>query len=616
MNGNRPMKIRLPFSSASLAGFALFASLVACDSGTSRLDSNSPNLFTVKRGDLKITVIADGELRAAKQTTVRSQVEGSVQVIYLIPEGSTVEQGQLLVELDASNLIDRKATQEINLERAQAALVQAEQDLQIQAKEIFASEETALSKVTIAAMEVEKFLGKHNSEGAQPGRSDGKNADMVQKLRDLVDGSPLWSLVDKVTDELLSTFDLNRNMGQMAQDILEQIDAVRLAEADLKIKEDRFLQSQKLRSKGFITQNDLESDRFQFDSSDSKVTLEKGRLDQLITYNLKIAHIELSQEHQNTKLEYERVKASNIARRAREQADLKSRKAEFDLAQERFNNLVTQIANAIIEAPTPGLIVYATQGDGRRGREVVEEGGQVRERQEIIVLPDLRKMICDIKVQEADVNKVLRGQRVVLKVNAFPDKAFTGKVLRVSPLPDSGDRWTNNDKKVYKTSIALDGINKILRPGISAAAEIIISEVTDAIHVPIQAVRRSGAVRYVWLSTPRGPEAVRVKVGENNLTHVQILEPLQEGQLVYLAKPRGMEAPQYEQPVLESGTELESPTVKPGVEGQSGASQPDAGEATPINGDYRPKGPRKDGSRGRQNSANGGGLAEKGNHHE
>ncbi|MHC5065089.1 MAG: hypothetical protein ACYTG5_14075, partial [Planctomycetota bacterium] len=67
----------------------------------SLLGDESPDMFTVKRGNLRITVNEDGELRAAKETRVRSLVEGSAQVIFLIPEGSYVEKGDRLVELDA-----------------------------------------------------------------------------------------------------------------------------------------------------------------------------------------------------------------------------------------------------------------------------------------------------------------------------------------------------------------------------------------------------------------------------------------------------------------------------------------------------------------------------------
>ncbi|MCD8534451.1 MAG: biotin/lipoyl-binding protein [Verrucomicrobia bacterium] len=46
-------------------------------------------------------------MSAVNETILRSEVDGTARVIYIIPEGSTVKKGDLLVELDASELIDR-----------------------------------------------------------------------------------------------------------------------------------------------------------------------------------------------------------------------------------------------------------------------------------------------------------------------------------------------------------------------------------------------------------------------------------------------------------------------------------------------------------------------------
>lgn len=509
----------------------------------------APDLFTVQRGSLRITVEEPAEIKAARETRVQSRVEGTATVIYLIEEGSIVEKGTKLVELDVSSLLDRKANQEIALERAEAALVQAEQNLAIQMKEIRAAEENARSKVRIAEMELEKFLGKPPEQESGADRVEGTNREMLAKLEELVKGTVYRRLPDQLRKHLLPTEqDLSRNMGELAQKILQQVDQIRLAEAELKVKEETLAHSKRLAEKDYVTKNELDKDRLAYESQLSKVTLAWNELDLLISYSLRKDEIRLRQDLQNARLEFQRVQANNKARRAREEAELRSRRAERDLAKERYENLVRQIENAVIYAPTPGLVVYATQGDGRRGFEVVEEGQQVRQRQTLIVLPDVSRMVADLKVKEADVDKVAPGQRCVIRVDTFPDTPFTGRVQRVSPLPDSGSRWSNNDLKVYKTRVEIDGVNRVLRPGMSARVEIVIAEIPDALYVPLQAVRRQGRVHYVWKLTTDGPIAQRVTVGHNNLTHVQILEGLAEGDRVYLAPPAGVEVPEFEQP--------------------------------------------------------------------
>src|SRR6185436_62218 len=73
-----------------------------------------PNAFyQVKRADMLISIIEEGALRALNETVVRSGVEGFNRIIHLAPEGSYVEKGDLLVELDASGLKDRLNEQEL-----------------------------------------------------------------------------------------------------------------------------------------------------------------------------------------------------------------------------------------------------------------------------------------------------------------------------------------------------------------------------------------------------------------------------------------------------------------------------------------------------------------------
>ena len=60
--------------------------------------------YQVKRADMLISVVEEGALRALNETVVRSGLEGFNRIIQLAPEGSYVQKGELLVELDSSGL--------------------------------------------------------------------------------------------------------------------------------------------------------------------------------------------------------------------------------------------------------------------------------------------------------------------------------------------------------------------------------------------------------------------------------------------------------------------------------------------------------------------------------
>jgi len=590
---------------------ATAAVLTACSEGA---DDNAvnDNLYRVVREDLPLTVKENAELEAIRETDVRSQVEGNSTILYLIEEGTTVTEGQKLFELDVTQIVDRRATQEISVEKARSAWEQARTQQDILEKELLTKRNTAASQLTISEMELEKFLG---APAAQD--STGRNADMVGRLRDLInlpvdpvkpnetgDGKPqptgasvtkvdpgnYKSLVAKVV-ALLDVDDgsdpLQREMGEMANKILQQADQIRIAMAQLKVTEDTVEHSRRLASKQFITRTDLERHELDFQSQESKVTIAWKDLELLINYTLPTELIQLTQNLDNARLELERVEASNDAERKKSAFDVDAKNKEYTVAEEQLRNYERQIENAICYAPTPGIVVYARLNRDRRSSEAVAEGVSVRERQRIILLPDNTRMRCVVKVQEAQVDRVAIGQPAHITVEAFQNKIFTGRVTRVAPVADSGSSWGGTDKKVYTTVVELieENTDGQLRSRMAAGVTITVGNVKAALTVPQQAVRRDRSVNYVWKQTSSGPVATAVKVGAHNQEKVEILEGVSEGDVVYRTPPRGAPEPKFEQPQLPAGANIPSLPEETADDNKTTADNA-AGQRTPPTNGY------------------------------
>src|SRR5689334_17245578 len=82
----------------------------------------------VKRGDMLISVVEGGALKAVKESIIRSEFEGISRIISIVPEGTSVTQGQMLVELDSSELKDRVNLQEITYQNNDFAFIQAKEN--------------------------------------------------------------------------------------------------------------------------------------------------------------------------------------------------------------------------------------------------------------------------------------------------------------------------------------------------------------------------------------------------------------------------------------------------------------------------------------------------------
>lgn len=596
-----------------IAGLLACAATLAACQGEDETTASVVNTYTVSREDLPINVKEGGELVAVNETVVRSQLEGNATILSLIPEGTAVKKGDMLVELDVSGIEKELASQEIAVEKARNALEQAKTQQEILEKQLETNRTTAESQQKIAAMELQKMLGAASGEVAE-----GKNRDMIARLTELVTpqpeteipavanadpgdkpktaakageiltanqtagqsqrrpvdaAAPAGTLIQQVKPENYASLvdtaiallevpgdpsdPLERDMGEMANKILQQADQIRLAMAQLKVAEDTVFHSRRLAAKKFITRNELERDELDYQSQASKVTIAWNDLDLLINYSLERDLIELRQNLANATLEVERVLASNDAERKNSQFDVTAKQKEFEVAEERLAVLRRQVDNAIIYSPGPGLVVYSRVSRGRGDSESVEEGTTVRERQPIIILPDNSELKCEIKVQEAMIDKVRVGLPALISAEVRPNDTITGRVTYVAPVADSGSRWSGNDKKVYATHVLLDSgkMGGGLKAGMKASATITVDTIEDVLTVPIQAVRRDRAVNYIWRQTANGPEAVIVEVGAHNEEKVEITSGVSEGDRVYRTPPGGQADPKFPQP--------EAPEVDP-----------------------------------------------------
>jgi HlyD family secretion protein len=185
------------------------------------------------------------------------------------------------------------------------------------------------------------------------------------------------------------------------------------------------------------------------------------------------------------------------------------------------------------------LVVYSSGGGGDRrfsNESMIEEGAVVRNRQELIKLPDVSEMKLLVKIHESHINQIRSGQPAYVVLDSLPDRRFQGFVAKVAPLPDSSSRWMNPNLKVYATEVRITDRLPDVKPGVSARAEVVITNLTDVLTVPIQAITtlRGQQVAYVAGNPPR---PVSVGVGMYNQKLIEITSGLKEGDRVLLSPP-------------------------------------------------------------------------------
>ncbi len=97
---------------------------------------------------------------------------------------------------------------------------------------------------------------------------------------------------------------------------------------------------------------------------------------------------------------------------------------------------------------------------------------------------DLRHMELQVSIDEADVGKVVTDQEATFNVDAYPDRSFPAKIETVRFASE-----TVSNVVTYKGILTVDNAELLLRPGMTATANIVVEHVKDALLVPNAALR-------------------------------------------------------------------------------------------------------------------------------
>ncbi len=510
--------------------------------------SNRLSTFSVRRGDLTITVTESGSIKASQTTDVMSEVYGEVTIISLIPEGTYITQkdvnnGKVLVELDSSSLKERLKEEEKGLASDEATLTEEQENYHIQQNQNESDITAAQLTVKFALMDFQKYLGKT----------------VAQKMIEQVDADPnmridMASLLKEIDDPNLG--------GEASQELKRLTDSITLARSKLRRAENTLEWTAKLREKGYVSDSEFEADKLDRESLKIQEEQAVTTLDLFKLYDFPKQVEQLLSVYREAGHELERTEARARSRMAQAQARLSNAEEDVTESREDVQRRRKQVAACTIRAPAPGLVVYSSSSNSYRygERGPIQEGGKVYQRQKIISLVNTAEMIVEVRVHESSVDKVRQGQSTTITVEAFPDTTFQGKVLNVAPLPDPQQGFLSPDVKVYTTKVSIEGSHDFIKPGMSAKVEILVDQLEDVLFVPVQVVANREGKKLCYVMAGERVEKREVETGLFNDNLVEIKSGLSEGEEVLLSPPRWIISEPAEKP-----TETEpEPTPKTG----------------------------------------------------
>lgn len=120
----------------------------------------------VQKADLLITVTEDGNVESANNIELKCKVPGPITILEIVPDGSHVKQGDLLVKLDSSSIEDAVLAQEIAVAKAEAAKIASEKDFAA-AKIAVAEYEQGSFRRDLRRAEADIIIAKQNLSTAE-----------------------------------------------------------------------------------------------------------------------------------------------------------------------------------------------------------------------------------------------------------------------------------------------------------------------------------------------------------------------------------------------------------------------------------------------------------------
>ncbi len=227
----------------------------------------------------------------------------------------------------------------------------------------------------------------------------------------------------------------------------------------------------------------------------------------------------------------EEVKAQEEALEVKRQ-DVKLAEAQVQSEMLALSDAQQRLRDTQVYAPMDGMVVDRRVQIG----QIISSGiSNVGGGTTAMTIADLSRVFAVAHVDESDVGRLEVGQQAEITADAYHDRRFRGKVVRIAPKGANVSNVVTFEAKIE----ILDEARRFLKPEMTANVEIVVADKEDAIVVPTDAVEPRGRRRVVSVrKADGGIEEREVKVGASDGLRYEILEGLQPGEEVVLASDK------------------------------------------------------------------------------
>jgi RND family efflux transporter MFP subunit len=479
------------------AGFQQFSPAAAA--------TTQASTFTVRRGTLASTISMTGSVSAVSQANLAFGSDGKLTTLN-VKVGDLVKKGDLLAQIETSDLELSVAQAEVSLEQAKLAL----SDLKAGPKE---------AKLAATKASYDSAVTKLNELKAKPKEADVAAAKVKVTDAEVAFANAKDNLVvtqkSSTVSAAVSDAQNEHNFYEIAYGkALERYNRKEISSYDLDLAWDKLMRAKEKLSTAEVTASKaLRAAENDVKDAEQALAVAKTNLTDVLKgateEELKSAEATMLSAKNTYEETVEGSSSTDIAAQ-----DVQVRSAEATLKQKQL-----LLEKAKLVAPFDGVIDTIK----------FSVGEQVEASSTVITMVNLDKFRVEAKVGESNVAKLSQGQTANVTLDALAGQSLTAKVVSIGYIA------TNSSGVVsYPVILELDPTKAKVRPGMTATLVIEVSRSENALMVYGKAIKTAGKDRVVQVLVNGQPETRTVTTGISNDQYIEVKEGLNEGDVVVI----------------------------------------------------------------------------------
>ena len=482
----------------TVAIFVLATTLMSCDwirgRGTKE-DAAEKRVEVVRSGDFQKLISATGNLEALIDVEVKANVAGEIIRLY-VDDGHYVEKDQILLEIDPEQYEEERKQAEADVNAAKAQLMQSQLNIILKNEELESARQQAIDSVKIAQSNLK------TTEAASQTQITSLETDIQTTLNQLAQ--------DNIALEQ-AKIELNRAEIRFAE-LETELESIKVDRANA---ESEWNRNKELFEKKLVSKKSLEEAESRYASADSQYKTAEQRLksqEQTVNSQKKtIATRETAIANRKLTKTYRDLNLQEL--RKMRQAEEEEKKLQLQIAQTRLKEIQETLENektvteqgavsaeanllrrrsslknqeeqlewTTIKAPMAGTVTLLEIEEG----EIVTSGRSAfSQSPPLMTIADLSKMVVKTYINEVDMERLRMDQQANIKVDAYKNKIYEGRVAEISPSGEERDNIIT-----FEVMVEVVGSPSELRPGMSADVDVVTYEEKDVLMLPIDAVQ-------------------------------------------------------------------------------------------------------------------------------